>query len=125
MVSQARARRIANRIWEELAVILQQEISDPRLSMVTITGVDVDRELAYATIYISALDAHERIDEILRALKGAQGHLRSRLAAKIPLRSFPQLRFRQDASPYRGARIDELLAQLKQEREDTESGDRE
>ncbi len=125
MVSHARARRIASRILEELSVILQQEISDPRLRMITVTGVDVDRELAFATVYVSALDAHERINEILSALKGAQGHLRSQLAAQIPLRSFPQLRFRQDPSPYQGARIDALLTQLKQEKKGTESGDRE
>lgn len=120
MVSHARARRIANRILEVLSVILQQEISDPRLKAVTVMGVDVDRELGFATIYVSALDAHERIDEILEALQGAHGFLRSQLAAQIPLRSFPNLRFRQDPSPYRGARVDELLAQVERERKEGE-----
>ena len=124
MVSHARARRIANRIQEDLSEILQREVSDPRLRMLTITGVDVDRELAYATIYFSALDALERKDEILQALKGAQGFFRSQLANRIPLRTFPQLRFQHDFSPYRGARIDELLSQIAQERNDSEDGEK-
>jgi ribosome-binding factor A len=123
MTSEERTRRISNRILEEVAVILQQEVSDPRLQTVTVTGVEVDRALAFATIYISALDAKDRIKEIMDALNGARGFLRSQLAARIPLRSFPQLRFRQDSSLDRGARIDELLTELKQEGDPAEEKD--
>jgi ribosome-binding factor A len=111
---------VGDRIAEEMALLLQREVEDPRLSMVTVTGVEVDRELAYATIYVSALDAEERIEEVLEALNGARGFLRSRLASAIPLRSFPQLRFRQDTSAYRGARVEELLQQLEEERQEGE-----
>jgi ribosome-binding factor A len=119
MTSKARARSIGDRILEELAVILQREVQDPRLSMVTVTGVDVDRELAYATIFVTALGDEDRQDEVLEALKRARGFLRSALAARIQLRTFPDLRFRWDASYQRGARIEELLDQLKaEEKED-------
>ncbi len=121
MTTKARARQIADRILEELAVILQREADDPRLTMVTVTGVDVDRELAYATIFVSALGDEDRKEEVLQALKSARGFLRSALAARIQLRTFPQLRFRWDASFQRGARIEELLDQLKsEEKEDPE-----
>lgn len=118
MTNEARARRVANRIKEELAVLLQRDVSDPRLSMVTVTDVEVDRELAYASIYVTALGGAERKEDVLRALKGASGYLRSSLASKIRLRTFPELRFNWDASPERGARIDKLLDQLKEVRDD-------
>jgi ribosome-binding factor A len=58
----------------------------------------------------------EQMDDVLAGLEGAQGYLRSQLAARIQLRSFPQLRFRWDASHERGARIEELLDSLQEER---------
>lgn len=118
MTTEERARRVADRIKEELAVLLQREVSDPRLSMLTITEVDVDRELAFARIYVTALGGEERKDDVLRALKGASGFMRSSLAANIRLRTFPQLRFFWDSSTERGARIDELLDMLKDEHSD-------
>lgn len=122
MPSEARARRVADRISRELAVILQRETADPRLSMITVTGVEVDRELAYATVYVSTYDLEERdrATQVLGALERATGFLRSRLAKRIPMRTFPKLRFRWDASPDRGARVDELLEQLRQEEEGQE-----
>ncbi len=116
MATKARARKVAERIQEELADILMRNVADPRLAMVTITAVDVDRELAYAQIYVVASGDDERMDEVLAGLEGAQGYLRSQLATRIQLRSFPQLRFRWDASHERGARIEELLDSLQEER---------
>ncbi len=117
MVSEARAKKIARRIQEDLAELLQREVEDPRLSLVTITDVEVDRELAYATVWVTAYDALERREEMLQALERAQGFLRSRLAAQISLRAFPRLRFRWDPSPDRGARIEELLRQIRAQEE--------
>ena len=116
MATKARARKVAERIQEELADILMRNVADPRLAMITITDVDVDRELAYAHIYVVASGDDERMDDVLAGLEGAQGYLRSQLAARIQLRSFPQLRFRWDASHERGARIEELLDNLQEER---------
>lgn len=116
MVNEARVRRISDRIQQELSLVLQRKVADSRLAMVTVTAVDVDRELAYATIYITALGEEDRKNEVLRALEGARGYLRRELAARVRLRSFPQLRFRWDFSQERGARIDELLDMLKSER---------
>jgi ribosome-binding factor A len=100
-----------------LAILLQRKVADPRLAGLTVTGVDVDRELAYATIYVTAQDDEE---EVLAALASARGFLRKELASSIPMRSFPQLRFRWDYSPDRGARVDELLERLEQERQEQE-----
>lgn len=120
MVSKSRARRIGDRVREELSQLLQREVADPRLSMVTVTAVDVDRELAYATIYVTATGSEDRENEVLEAFEGARGYLRRELAARVNLRTFPQLRFRWDASHVRGARIDELLNMLSSERDESE-----
>ncbi len=115
MPSETRARRVADRINRELAILLQRKVADPRLAGLNVTGVDVDRELAYATIYVTAQNDEQ---EVLRALDSARGFLRKQLASNIPLRSFPQLRFRWDYSPDRGARVDELLDRLEEERQE-------
>lgn len=118
MPSETRARRVADRINRELAILLQRKVADPRLAGLTVTGVDVDRELAYATIYVTA---QEEEQEVLTALGRASGFLRSELASSIQMRAFPQLRFRWDYSPDRGGRVDELLDRLQQEREEQEA----
>ena len=115
MPSETRARKLAKRIGTEFAEMLQRDIDDPRLVMLTVTDVEVDRELAYATIYVTSMTDAEDQGAILRALEGAKGFLRSQLASRIQLRSFPQLRFRWDPTPDRGARIDELLNMLRDE----------
>jgi len=122
MTSEARARRIGYRMLEELAEILQRQAADPRLEGLTVTGVDVDRELGFATIYVTAAATAERRDDILEGLERARGFLRSELARRIPLRSFPQLRFRWDASVDHGAHIDELLDALKRGQDEAPSG---
>lgn len=123
-ISKARAKKIAKRIQEDLSILLLREASDPRLAGVNVTDVQVDRELAYATLYVSAVDGQERKDEIMAALKGARGYFRSELASRIELHSFPELRFRWDDTPARAARIDELLTKLnKEETRPNEDGD--
>ena len=112
MSSEARARRLGERIREELSELLRREVADPRLQLVSVTDVEVDREFSIATVYVSALDAGERIDEILTAFRSARGFLRYELAGRIPVRSFPQLRFRHDPSAERGAKIEDLIATL-------------
>jgi len=116
MVREARVRRISDRIHQELSLVLQREVADPRLAMVTVTAVEVDRELAFATIYVTALGTQDRMNEVLSALESARGYLRRELAARVRLRSFPQLRFQWDLSYERGTRIDELLDMLKSDR---------
>lgn len=123
MSKDERARRVANRIQEEIAALLQRDVADPRLSMITVTGVEVDREFAYATIYVSSLEDQGGMDAVMLTLEGAKGYLRSQLASRIQLRSFPQLRFRQDSSTSRGARIDELLDEIREELHSAEDED--
>jgi ribosome-binding factor A len=122
MPSLARARRVGDRIQEELADILMRQASDPRLKSITVTGVDVDRERAFATIYVHAPEGDERSAEVLAGLESARGFLRSQLAARIQLRTFPQLRFRWDLTQTRAARIEDLLDQIRSKKDDVEDG---
>ncbi len=118
MVGEMRLRRIEERIKEELAEILLFEVADPRLQGVTVTDVDVDRELAYADIFVSAVEGASRKDEVLAGLERAKGYLRSLLAQRLDyLRTFPRLRFHWDPTPERAARLEQLFAQLRAERE--------
>jgi ribosome-binding factor A len=113
MPTPARARRLADRIREELAEILRREAADPRLALVTVTDVVVDREFSQATIYLSTTDPERSPEEVVQAFGRADGFLRRELAARIQLRSFPRLRFRWDPSPEHGARIEDLLAGIR------------
>lgn len=117
MVSKLRAQRIADRIREELSEMLVYEVADPRLTGVSVTDVSVDRELAFASVYVSALEGSERAGEILDALNHARGYLRSELARRIELRAFPKLRFNWDSTFERAERIEQLIASLSVETE--------
>lgn len=115
MVSKMRASRIGDRIREELSEMLIQEISDPRLAGISITDVTVDREIAYADVYVSALEGVQRADEVLAGLEHAQGYLRHELAQRIELRVFPRLRFHWDPTFEKAEKIERLIASLHQE----------
>ncbi len=115
MVSKLRVKRIADRIQNELSELMLYEVSDPRLSGVSITDVTVDRELAYAEIYVSALEGEQRAQEILEGFEHAQGFLRKELSQRIELRSFPRLRFHWDPTFERAERIEKLLASLQED----------
>ena len=96
--------------------MLIREISDPRLQQIFITDVRVDRELAFADVYVSAVEGVERSKEILAGLKSASGFMRRALAGRIELRTFPRLRFHWDPTPENADHIEKLLAQLKEKK---------
>lgn len=89
-------------------------IQDPRLSGITVTGVDVDRELSYADVYVSAIEGASRSKEVIEGLTHAGGFLRKELAAVVELRVFPRLRFHWDPTPENADRIEKLLLDLRQ-----------
>lgn len=123
MAKPIRVQRIAERIREELSEMLVFQITDPRLAGVTVTDVTVDRELAYAKVYVSTVEGEVRKAEVLEGLEHAAGFLRFNLTQRIELRSFPQLRFKWDSTAERAERIEQLLASLAQEKKDEEQED--
>jgi ribosome-binding factor A len=115
MPSKIRLKRISDQIKEDLAEMLVKEIADPRLSGITVTDVIVDRELAYAEVYVSAVEGQSRAKAVLAGLNHASGFLRSKLAAQIELRVFPRLRFHWDPTPERADHIERLISSLREE----------
>ncbi len=115
MPSKIRLQRISDRIRNELAEMLIREIQDPRLTGISVTDVKVDRELAYADIYVSAVEGHERSREVLEGLHSAAGFLRHALSERVDLRVFPRLRFHWDPTPERADHIERVLATLRDE----------
>jgi ribosome-binding factor A len=116
LVSKQRLQRINERIQMELSDMLIRDISDPRLLGISITDVRVDRELAYADIYFSALEGSTRAPEILEGLEHAKGFLRHELAIRIDLRTFPRLRFYWDPTFEKADSIEKLFASLEAEK---------
>lgn len=113
----SRTDRIAEQIKQELALIIQREIKDPRFTnMTSVTYVKVSKDLSYADVYLSFLNIHTaeedkeiNIDEHIKILQKAAGFIRHSLGQKIQLRQLPNLRFYEDKQIQTGARIDELL----------------
>ncbi|RTR05491.1 30S ribosome-binding factor RbfA [Halomonas nitroreducens] len=124
-----RTDRVADQLQKELAVLIQREIKDPRLGMVTVSGVTVSRDLGYADVHVTLLGEQdaERIKENLTVLKRAAGFLRSQIARRIKLRHVPELRFHFDESVVRGQRlsslIDEAVASDRDRHGDDDEGD--
>lgn len=113
MPSEQRLQRIADRIRQELSDMLIRELNDPRLKLINVTDVKVDKELAYADIFVSALEGSARSKEILHGLESASGYIRHTLASRMELRVFPRLRFHWDPTPENADRIEKVLAELR------------
>jgi len=113
MPSGVRLQRIADRIRQELSEMLIREISDPRLKLIYVTDVKVDKELAYADIFVSAVEGVSRSKDVLAGLESASGFIRRTLASRVELRAFPRLRFHWDMTPENADRVEKVLAELR------------
>jgi ribosome-binding factor A len=113
-----RAERVAEAIRIEVATFLTDGAKDPRIvGFVTVTGVEVTHDLRHAKIFVSVMGAEQEQQRTLEGLASLAPHLRSRLAKSLALRFAPELDFRHDPSVERAARIETLLAQVKQSRD--------
>lgn len=109
-----RLQRIADRVRQELSEMLIHEVNDPRLKQIFVTDVRIDRELAYADVYVSAVEGSVRSAEVLAGLESAAGFLRRALATRVELRAFPRLRFHWDPTPENADHIERILAGLRE-----------
>jgi len=116
MPSGIRLQRIADRIRQELSELLIREINDPRLQQIYVTDVKVDKELAYADIYVSAVEGVSRSADVLAGLESASGFVRRTLASRVDLRAFPRLRFHWDMTPENADHIEKILAELREKK---------
>ena len=111
-----RQQRVAGLLFEELSIMLNGELSDPRVSLITVTGVQLSKDLRNAKVHIYHQNEEFSRKEVLAGLRSATPYLRSQLASRCGLRMVPEILFYYDDTPERAARIDELLSQIAQER---------
>ena len=109
--------RINEVLHRELANLLRNEFKDPRAGLVTISGVEVAKDLAHAKVYVTILE-DSKVDVTIEILNKAAGFFRSQLAHRVQLRQTPQLQFIYDASIVYGNRIDAIINQLNDSNEE-------
>jgi ribosome-binding factor A len=109
-----RAERVAEGIRTEVAMFLRDGAKDPRLrGMVTVTGVDVTRDLRHAKVYVSVLGTEKERADTLAGLASVALHLRGAIGRALRLRAAPEIEFKVDESIAHAARIEALLAQVR------------
>ena len=106
-----RTDRVADFLRRELAMLIQQEMRDPRVELVSITEVEVSKDLGHARVYYTVIgrDSEEQAEEVTEVLNKASGFMRSQLSKDSSLRTVPQLKFRFDSSVGRGRYMEELI----------------
>jgi ribosome-binding factor A len=115
MADSRRADRVAEAIRAEVATFLAEGVKDPRIrAFVTVTGVDVTRDLRQARVFVSLMGDEADRASTVDGLAHLAPHLRSRIGKALRLRAAPDLEFRVDDSIARAARIDSLLAQARE-----------
>ena len=105
----SRSLRFGDQIQRVLAELLSRELTDPRVGMVTLTAVEVSRDLANATVYFTVLGDAAAVKQSQQALQHAAGFLRHALAGRLLSRAVPALHFVHDPSVERGVRIGHLI----------------
>ncbi|WP_100404444.1 30S ribosome-binding factor RbfA [Bacillus solitudinis] len=114
-MSNVRAHRVGEQMKKELSDIIMRELKDPRVTFVTVTGVDVTGDLQQAKVYISVLGSEEQKESTLLGLSKAKGFIRTEIGKRIRLRKTPEIMFEMDQSVEYGNRIETLLSDLNKE----------
>lgn len=109
----SRADRVAQELQKEIAMILQREVKDPRIGMVTVSDVEISRDLAYAKVFVTFLfdSDPDAVKAGLQGLEKATPYIRSLLGKAMRLRIVPELKFMYDQSLVEGMRMSNLVTQ--------------
>jgi ribosome-binding factor A len=113
MPSVLRQKRVADRLLQEISSLLLG-MNDPRLSLVTVTVVNIDRELEHANVFVSTVGDDARRKEVMQVLNGAKGYIRREVSHRVRLRRAPELIFHWDPSPEKAEQISQILDELKE-----------
>ena len=119
----ARSRRVAEELRRILSDLVRREIKDPRVRDVTITEIEVARDLSHATVFYSPLDPDADLEAIQQGLQRAAGFMRSKIAKRMSTRTVPKLNFKYDTSIEQGDRMGRLLRELNIQPEEPQSAD--
>jgi ribosome-binding factor A len=117
-----RVERVQEAIRQEISVIAQNEIKDPRIGFLTITKVVLTKDLRHASVYFSVLGESKDKHLALKGLNSAKGYIRGLLSEKIKLRFMPELVFKIDESISRANEIFEILNKIREEKKEKEDG---
>ena len=117
-----RTLRINELLREELSILLQRNVRDPRLNrMLSVTSVSVSSDLKEATVHVSTMGTDEEKVEVFQGLQAAGSYLRKSLGSRLSLRYIPRLAFQMDDSIERGARLNSILNNLDLPEEEPEA----
>ncbi len=106
-----RSDRVAQQVQREIAMILQREIKDPRVGMVTVSDVELTKDLQHAKIFVTFfLNQDENVEAGVKILNDASGYIRSLLGKAMKLRVVPEIRFFYDQTLVEGMRISNLVS---------------
>lgn len=120
-----RSERVQEAIRQEISRIVQLEMKDPRLGFITITKVELTKDLRYARVYFSVLGEDKDKKLTLKGLNSAKGYIKGLIADRIKLRFAPEIAFRIDESIEHTRHIDDILNKIRKEKErDDERSDR-
>lgn len=111
MKNYSRASRVAEQIRRELAELIQMELKDPRVSLVTLTDVEVSPDYTHAKVFYTSLAGSGHIEEIAAGLLRASSFLRRELGKRITIHHLPELHFVYDTSVERGTHLSRLIDQ--------------
>jgi len=120
-----RSQRVAQQIQKEIAGILQREVKDPRIGMVTVSSVEVSRDLAYATVFVTLFNLDDgSVEESMKGLSEASGYVRMLVGKALRLRIVPEIKFVYDNSLVEGLRLSGLVSEAinKDKQKKKESG---
>jgi ribosome-binding factor A len=118
-----RTDRLDSQIQQELMVLLQREMKDPRLGFATITRVETARDLGHARVFVSVYGSEEERARSMSALQDAAPWLRRKLAERLTIRSVPELSLRRDDSIEAGDRVLKLLREIEEQRDGSPRSD--
>lgn len=116
-MSTIRQQRVAEMLFEELSIMIGNELDDPRVSLVHVTNVDVSRDLRNVNVYVSHDDEEVSRRQVMQGLRNAMPYLRRQIAVRCTLRAVPELAFHYDDTPERAARVEALLRQIAEGRQ--------
>lgn len=105
----SRTRRVGEQIQREMAQLVQQEIKDPRLGLVTISAVNLSKDMSHANIFFTILNDEQSVEETIKILDGASGFLRHELGKRMQLRIVPHIHFKYDESISYGNELSSLI----------------
>lgn len=103
-----RSERVAGQIRRDLAKLIQHEVKDPEVGFISVSDVEVSRDLSHAKVFVTVFDP-EKAKTSLNALRRASAFLRTRLGKKLRMRHVPELHFKHDDSVEQGSHIDQLI----------------